>query len=77
MTRYVAVRSRKKKSFKILKVEVPDDAIKVKIDPLGTSGYRCELSNIMPFPDLDGKNVIIRTDLESAKEIVVPIKVVQ
>lgn len=76
VTRYVAVRSRAKRPFKILKVAVPDEGSIVKTEPLGDSGYRCELKNIMPFPDLDGKSVIVTTDIEGTPELAIPIRVV-
>ena len=76
VTRYLAVRSRTGKPFKLLGVEAPDEGITVKTQALRGGGYRCELGNIMPFPDLDEKNVIIKTDIKSTEQIPVPIRVV-
>lgn len=75
ITRYIAIRSRGKRPFKILKVDSPGPNIEVKLTPLGSSGYRCELKDIIPFPDLDGKNIVIVTDHESVSNIVIPIRV--
>ena len=77
VTRYVAIRSRSKKEFKILKVELPEPDIEVKLSPLDSDGYRCELKNILPFAELDGKHFVIITDHRDSKKITIPIRVVQ
>ena len=74
VTRYLAIRSRANKPFRILKIEPPDSGIEVKIEGLPTNGYRCELKNILPFSELDGKMFIVRTDHEDGREIAIPIR---
>lgn len=76
ITRYVVIRSRSKRTFKILKVEPPEPKIEVKLSPFGSGSYRCELRNIIPSPNLNGSNIVITTDHEDAKEIVIPVRVV-
>ena len=76
VNRYVALRSKSNKPFKILKVEPPEDGIDVKVRNLAAGGYTCEMNNILPFKELDGKKVIISTDHEDGKQIAIPIRVV-
>lgn len=73
-TRYVAIRSRHKRRFKILKVQVPDPRIQTEFTPLG-AGYRCELKNIPPDPSLDGKPIIISTDHPESPQIPIPLRI--
>lgn len=76
VTRSVAIRSRSKRTFKILKIVSPQPEIEVKVRQLRGDVYRCDLENIMPFPDIDEKNIVITTDHEGAREILIPIRVV-
>ncbi|MEI6970337.1 MAG: DUF1573 domain-containing protein [bacterium] len=75
ITRYLAVRSRRGVPFTVLGVEPPESGIETKVLSLKPSIYRCEISNILPFPELDGKELIIRTDHEEGREIRVPIRI--
>ena len=74
VTRYVAIRSRNRKRFRILKVQVPDPQIQTEFTPLG-AGYRCELKNIPPDPSLDGKPIIISTDHPESPQIPIPLRI--
>ena len=76
VTRSVAIRSRSRRIFKILRIVPPQPEIEVKVHHLRGDVYRCDLENIMPFPDIDGKNIVITTDHEDAREILIPIRVV-
>jgi len=76
VTRYVAVRSRKGKPFKILKVVAPEPEMKVSQEALASGGYRITLENIMPFEDLNGKDLVITTDHEQVKQVASPFKIV-
>ena len=75
VTRYVAIRSRTGREFRILKVATPDPDIQAKWEPLTGGGYRCELANILPSPGLDGERVTIMTDHPEAGEVTVPMRV--
>lgn len=77
VTRYVAVRSRTGRPFKVLKVETPDDGIEPVVSPLGRAGHRCELRNVIPFEGLAGRHVTFVTDSEAASRIAVPIRIVK
>jgi len=72
----VAIRSKANRPFKILKVEPPEAGIEVKLRDLAAGGYTCEISNILPFKDLDGKKVVISTDHEDGRQIAIPIRIV-
>jgi hypothetical protein len=76
VTRYVALRSRKGKPFRILAVVPPEPEIKVKQEPLPAGGHRITLENVMPFEDLSGKDLVITTDHEQVKKVAIPFKVV-
>lgn len=73
VTRHVAVRSKRGAPFKILGVDPPEPGIEVKVDGLSSASYRVEMRNILPFPELDGKRFVIRTDHEDGREIPVHI----
>jgi hypothetical protein len=72
VTRYVAVRSRTGKPFKILKLEAPDSDIKLSHEQIASGGYRITLANVMPFEDLNGKDLVIVTDHPQTKKVTVP-----
>jgi hypothetical protein len=73
-TRNILVRGGMTKEFKVLGVETPNDTMKAKIVERPNIGYLVELTNIEPTEDLAGKEIIIETDVESMKEIRIPIK---
>jgi hypothetical protein len=73
-SRYVALRSRTGRSFKILSVEPPDPGIDCVVTAMGSMGYRIELKARELASDLAGSEVKIRTDLPGAEELIVPIK---
>jgi len=75
VTRYLAIRSRTGKSFRVLGVEAPDPDIGIQISELSPNSYRCEFKNILPFPELDGKMFIVKTDHEDGHEIAIPVHV--
>ena len=75
VTRYISIRSKSNAPFKILSVEPPEPSVEVKVHGLPSGGYRIEMRNILPFPDLDGKRFVIRTDHNDGREIQVPVRV--
>ena len=72
--RYVLVRSETGKKFQIIKVEVPIPSMTYKIQPVEAGGYQVELSNIPATREVEGKSVLIQTDLPGAADIVVPFR---
>jgi hypothetical protein len=74
ITRYVAVRSRSGTPFRILEVLAPTEEVTVKQFPMGKHGYRFALT-AREIDGLDGRFLGIRTDLEGAEEIDIPIRV--
>lgn len=76
VSRFFALRSRCGAAFKIAKIETPDPGIESVISPLASGGWRCELRNILPFAELDGKQVIVTTDHPTCRSIAIPIHVV-
>ena len=71
-SKYIGLRSRTGKQFKIVSVEVPDPAIKYTIMPLGSQGYRVELTPAKLSSDIAGEEIKIKTDLPGSEELVVP-----
>lgn len=74
---YGVVRSLSKAPFKITGTEAPGEGIEIICSPMATSGYKVEVRNVLPQADLDGKNIILRTDSVNADEVFVPIRVVR
>jgi hypothetical protein len=71
-SKYIGLRSRTGKQFKIMSVEVPDPGIKYTIIPMGAQGYRLELPSAQLSSDIAGEEIKIRTDLPGSEELVVP-----
>ncbi|MFW6151484.1 MAG: DUF1573 domain-containing protein [Verrucomicrobiota bacterium] len=69
VSRRLAVRSRKGKSFKILKITAPDPEMDIEYDPIGKHGYLIKLNNFVPSPGLDKKELVILTDHPGAERI--------
>jgi hypothetical protein len=74
--RQVSVLPGKVKEFEILSVQppVPMD-VKIEKTGLGGDGRRIRLSEIRVSPELDGKELIITTDVEGMRTIRVPFEV--
>lgn len=74
MPRYLCLRSRSKKMFRILSVEPPIPEVKVDIRPDKPSNtYRIRISNLTPSQMIEGKMLRIKTNLGDGKEVAVPI----
>ena len=75
--RAVLIYSGLKTKFNVIKVEPPSPDIQVNIRKMSLGGgYRIDLRNIKPAPELDGKAVVITTDCEKMPVISVPLKVI-
>ncbi|MFW6152246.1 MAG: hypothetical protein ACOC6C_04655, partial [Verrucomicrobiota bacterium] len=75
VSRYLAIRSRSGRQFKIISVTAPDPDIEVQYEPMGKHGHRIILKDFAPMPDLDGKELVITTDHPDAPRITVPVSV--
>lgn len=71
VSRRLAVRSRKRKAFKILKITAPDPEMDIEYDPIGKHGYLIKLNDFVPLPGLDKKELVILTDHPGAERITV------
>lgn len=74
-TRYVAVRRRGGKPFRILEVETPRKDLKVETSSLGTFGYRFAVSGCDRVAELEGRFLTLHTDIPGMEEISVPFRV--
>jgi len=75
LNRSFLVYSGLKEQFRIMSVEPPQPAIKANIRSMSAAnGHRIDLRNIAPTEDLNGKNIIVRTDCASMPVLIVPIR---
>ena len=74
VTRYIALRSRTKIPFKILSVDLPCTMAQSTITPMGSSGWRCKLTDLIPSTDLSSTSIIIRTNHPDSPELPIPIR---
>jgi len=73
---YMRVAAGKVKTFKILSVETPIPTMEAEVIPRGDNNYNVRLGNMPTDKTLDGKEIIIKTDLATNPDIKVPIKVI-
>lgn len=76
VTRYITIRSRTGKAFKVLSVKPPRDDMKVKVLPWGKAGHRVQVSKIVPSKELNGRSLTIQTDVEKFEKVTVPFRVI-
>ncbi len=61
--------------FTIKEVVVPLDTIEHELIEAGPNAYRLRLSNMPRTDALEGKSIILRTDLEDTPEVVIPFNI--
>jgi hypothetical protein len=74
---YMRVAAGRVKTFKILSVEAPSPTMEAEVIPRGENNYNIRLGNMPTDMSLDGKELIIKTDLATNPDIKVPIKVIK
>lgn len=72
---FTLIKSRGNKPFNITRIDKPDQKIHVKIITLGIGSYRIKIDNLVPSTKLNGKIISIYTDMESCRELKLPIQV--
>jgi len=72
---YIVLLKGTDRSYAVKKVDVPDPDIAVDIFPMENSNYRIRLSEIPSDRSLDGKEVVIHTDMEGRETLRLPIRV--
>ncbi len=75
-TRYIVIAPGEIKLFDITKIDVPDKRIIATILKAGQHGYRVRLSGIPADTALDGKSIVMHTNVPSHPTIEVPIRVI-
>jgi hypothetical protein len=55
------------KGFTITGVQVPRDTITSEITPDGNGGYTVKLNNVVPTNELNGADVLLKTDLKDTR----------
>lgn len=73
---YMRVAAGKVKAFKILSVETPIPTMEAEVIPRGENNYNIRLGNMPTDKTLDGKELVIKTDLATNPDIKIPIKVI-
>lgn len=74
VSRFVVLRPATVQDFEIKEVAVPDPSIQTEVVKM-PSGYRIQLSNIMPGSALADQKAVIRTTAEGFENIEVPFRV--
>jgi hypothetical protein len=72
--RYVAIRRRGGKPFKLLAVETPVKTIRAEVTALGANGYRVAISGLGAAAGLDGTFLTLHTDMDGMEEVEVPFR---
>ena len=73
-THYVTLYSPAGTAFNVGRIDVPQPAMEIKVAPISQGRYRLEIKNVIPSPDLEGKTIRVTTDLATAKEITIPVR---
>lgn len=77
-TRYIAVRSRSQKPFKIIGLGLPVADLSQSISSLeGTTGSRIEIKGLLPLEMLDGAQIFIQTDRKDEPVLVISIRILR
>jgi len=77
VSRFFAVKSSStNRAFKLVSVNImpPDTHVTTQIRPMLSPGFRVELRNIPVTTNLDDRWIVIKTDLDSAPELRIPIR---
>jgi hypothetical protein len=74
---YMRVSPGRASKFKVLEVIAPLPGITTEITPRGENNYNIRVADIPTSEELDGKELIIKTDLTDSPEIKVPFKVIK
>jgi hypothetical protein len=72
---YVTLYSPAGTAFNVGRIDVPQPTMEINAAPISQGRYRLEIRNVIPTPDLDGKTIRVTTDLGTAREITIPIRV--
>ena len=65
------------KEFKVLSVEKPIPEMEAEVIPRGENNYNIRLGNMPTDNTLDGKELVIKTDLPNNADIKIPFKVIK
>lgn len=74
---YMRVAAGRVKEFKILEVVTPIDTMEAELIPRGNNNYNIRLGNMPTDTTLDGKELVIKTDVPTSAEIRIPFKVIK
>lgn len=76
-TQYLRVSPGRAKEFMVTDVVTPIPSMKAEIEPRTANDFLIRLSEMPATDELDGKELIIRTNLDTTPEIKVPFKVIR
>jgi len=75
VSRLLMVQSSRKQNFKIVRVDPPLTDMEVTIRSTLFKGYRIELRNLRPLPELNGRTLTIITDCATSPKLTVPFRI--
>lgn len=76
-TQFLRVAPGRISDFNVTEVHAPLDSIDVEILPQGNSNFNIKVANMPGSADLEGQELVIKTDSEEVPEIKVPFRVIK
>lgn len=76
-TQFLRVAPGRISGFNVTEVHAPLDTIDVEILPQGNSNFNIKVANMPGSTDLEGQELVIKTDSEEVPEIKVPFRVIK
>ncbi len=77
VTRYLSVRSRENRPFRILHTQPSDKDVEIAVTPLSHPGYRIEVRNLVAQSYMEEtREIVLTTDHHETRRIIVPVRVV-
>jgi hypothetical protein len=77
VSRLLMVQSSRKHNFKIVRVDPPLPNMDVTVRATLFRGYRIELRNLRPLPELNGRTLTIITDCATMPKLIIPFRIGQ
>ncbi|MEI6217409.1 MAG: DUF1573 domain-containing protein, partial [bacterium] len=75
-SQFAVIKSLSKTPFTIVGSEVPEDGIELVWNTMVNGGYRVEIRNLMPIDEMNGKQIILKTDNKKVGDVAIPIRVI-
>lgn len=76
-TRRMLLRPGTIEEFNVTAVEFPIEGIETKVTFKENIGYLIDIVDFVPTDEMDGKEIVIKTDIPTTPEVVVPIRIIR